>query len=115
MNTPPIPTEYEEQIALVHYLKLKGYLYFHVPNSTWTKSYNQKRRNTALGVSAGVPDMFVIVRGQLIAIELKRLKGGVTSQAQLDWIDALNDAGIPARVCKGASGAIQFIDDIIKA
>lgn len=105
------PTEYEEQVVLVQYLSLKGYPFFHVPNSTYT-SWNQKRRNRALGVQKGPPDLFAIINGKMIAIELKRLKGSSTSPQQKEWIELLNGAGVPARVCKGADAAIEFIEEV---
>ncbi len=105
-----IPTEYQEQVAFIRYLELKGYDYFHVPNSTYTKSWNQKRLNKALGVKPGVPDIFVIVEGDLITVEMKRVKGGRATQAQLDWIKKLNSAGIPSKVCRGAQEAIEFVE-----
>lgn len=108
-----VPTEYEEQLILIQYLELKGYPYFHVPNSTYTTSFNQKRRNKALGVKAGTPDLFIIAKGQLIAVELKRQRGGVTSPEQAIWILLLNEAHIPTKVCKGASNAIEFIESVV--
>lgn len=106
----PVPSEDSEQMAVVQYCDINHFQRFRVPNETFTKSWNQKRKNTALGVSAGVPDLFVIVDDQLIAIEMKRIKGSTTSQAQKDWLERLNNAGIPARVCKGADEAIEFIE-----
>lgn len=108
------PTEYEEQVTLVQYLQLRGYLHFHVPNSTYTTSFNQKRRNRALGVVAGPPDLFIIVRGQLIAIELKRRQGSATSPEQKAWIEALNACGVQAAICKGAEPAIAFIEAVAR-
>ena len=61
---PFLPTEAAEQVALVHYLRAKGYRHFRVPNETYTKSWKQKATNKALGVVSGVPDLFVIVGGR---------------------------------------------------
>lgn len=108
----PVPTEAAEQIALRQYLDIKGYKYFRVPSETYTQSWNQKRLNKALGVVKGVPDMFVIAHGILIAVELKRVKGGVISPEQKEWIKALNDVGTPAAICKGAEEAIAFIESM---
>lgn len=107
-----IPTEYEEQVTLVKYLEIKGYKHTAIPNSTYTTSWNQKRRNRATGLNAGLPDMVVIVKNKLIWIELKRIKGGVLSQAQKEWIAALEQAGQRVRVCKGANMAINFIEQV---
>jgi len=105
-----VPTEQQEQIALVQYLTIRGIPHFRVPNETYTKSWNQKRLNKALGVKSGVPDLFVIYKNRMKAVELKRKKGGVTSDAQKEWIGILNEAGIPAKVCKGSDEAIAFIE-----
>lgn len=107
-----VPTEYEEQVTVVQYLSLKGYKHTAIPNSTYTTSWNQKRRNKATGLNAGLPDLIAIVNDNLIWIEMKRQKGGVLSQAQKDWIAALEAAGQTVRVCKGAEQAIEFIKEI---
>lgn len=112
MNSREVPSEYQEHITLVNYLKLCGYFYWHTPNETYTKSWNQKRKNTAMGVQSGIPDLFIIIDGKLYAIELKRSKGGVVSAAQKLWIERLNNAGIKAVVCKGSSEAIDFITGV---
>ena len=62
------------------------------------------------GLSRGFPDYLVLVEGQAIAIELKRQKGSKTSPEQAAWVEALNDAGVPAKVCKGFDEARQFIE-----
>ena len=109
-----IPTEYEEQVAFRQWLDIKGYPYFRVPNETYTTSHNQRRKNMALGVKPGVPDMFVCVAGKMVAVELKRIKGGTTSEHQKQWIATLNANNVPTAVCKGADAAIAFIQSMIK-
>ena len=67
-----IPTEEQEQMAFVQWLTLNNIDHFRVPNETFTRSWNQKRKNKALGVSSGVPDLFVILPkpyNRLVAIE----------------------------------------------
>lgn len=105
-----VPTEYEEHVAFVQYLELKGYVYWHTPNQTFTKSWNQKRINKALGVKPGIPDLFVIVGNQVIGVEMKRTKGGTVSASQKDWMKKLAAAGIPTKVCKGADEAISYVE-----
>lgn len=46
------------------------------------------------------------------AVEMKRLKGSVTSPEQKAWIEALSLAGIPSKICKGYEQAVQFIESI---
>ena len=127
------PTEDQEQEAFVQWLRLKGYPHFRVPNETYTKSWSQKAKNKKLGVSSGVPDLFVAVpfppphliiahkdrddevrNKTLVAIEMKRKKGGVTSENQKKGIKTLNEAGIQTVVCKGCDAAIEFIESITK-
>lgn len=125
------PTEDQEQEAFVQWLRLKGYPHFRVPNETYTRSWSQKAKNKKLGVSSGVPDLFVAVpfppphliiahkdrddevrNKTLVAIEMKRKKGGVTSINQKKWIKTLNEAGVQTVVCKGCDAAIEFIESI---
>lgn len=108
-------TEAEEQANFVQYLKLKGLDHFRVPNETYTKSWKQKRANKMLGVSAGVPDLFIIVDNRLIAIEMKRQKGGTVTANQKKWLDILNNAGVPAYIARGCGQAIEIIESIQKA
>lgn len=127
------PTEDQEQEAFVQWLRLKGYPHFRVPNETYTRSWSQKAKNKKLGVSSGVPDLFVAVpfppphliiahkdrddevrNKTLVAIEMKRKKGGITSANQKKWIKTLNEAGIQTVVCKGCDAAIEFIESITK-
>ena len=127
------PTEAQEQEAFVQWLRLKGYPHFRVPNETYTRSWSQKAKNKKLGVSSGVPDLFVAVpfppphliiahkdrddevrNKTLVAIEMKRKKGGTTSANQKKWIKTLNEASIQTVVCKGCDAAIEFIESITK-
>jgi hypothetical protein len=134
------PTEAQEQMAFVQWLRLKNLPHFRVPNETFTRSMNQKRKNTALGVSSGVPDLFVVIPAKearpytvvgveewsnsgdlehffnkrLVAIEMKRKKGGHTSENQKIWLEILNNAGVETVICNGCDEAIKFIEERIK-
>jgi hypothetical protein len=109
-----IPTEAEEQATFVQWLEIKGYKFTAIPNSTYTKSWKQKVHNRAMGLRAGFPDLAIIVNDIFCCVELKRLKGGTLSQEQKSWIEALENAGIPAKVCKGADEAMNFIEALEK-
>lgn len=63
MSSLPVPTEAQEAEALVAYLRLKGYKFFHVPNETGGSPEARRRavRMKRQGVSPGAPDYFVIV------------------------------------------------------
>jgi hypothetical protein len=83
----PVPLEDEEQIDFVEWLELVGLRFTSVPNSTFTKSWSQKRHNAATGLRRGFPDMIVIIPphrakdglGHLLCPELKRQRGGTLS------------------------------------
>jgi len=51
---------------------------------------------------------------RLVAIEMKRSKGGRVSDAQRYWLRTLNLAGVEAHVCRGCAEAIQFVTDCLK-
>jgi len=113
--TLPVPTEDVEQRIFVQWLEWKGYRFTSVPNSTYTKSWSQKRKNTATGLRAGFPDMIVIANDKFMCVEMKRTVGGSTTPQQKEWVEALNIANIPAAVCKGSSQAIDFVEGIINS
>lgn len=110
-----VPLEEFEQMKFVMWLEDHGYKFTAIPNSTFTRSWKQKLHNKAMGLRAGFPDMVVIVGDQLVAIEMKRRKGGAVPAEQAEWISALNDAGVMAQVCKGYDEAVTFITEVAKA
>jgi hypothetical protein len=69
----------------------------------------QHERNRLLGVRSGVPDLFALPGGHMIAIEMKSATG-VASKAQKEWIEKLKAAGIPAIISKTAEPAIEMIN-----
>jgi len=91
----------------------KVIVYTHVSNETYTKSWRQKFRNKAMGVRPGTPDYIIVTHKCLIFLELKRLKGGVVSAHQKEWIAALDKVSVPIRVCKGFDEAKEYIDTFI--
>ncbi len=113
--TLPIPTEDMEQRIFVQWLRLNNIAHFRVPNETYTKSWSQKAKNKALGVSPGVCDLFVALPGVgLIGIEMKRTKKSVTSNEQKQWIEVLNSCpGVQAFICRGADEAIKVVESML--
>lgn len=101
-----------EQMRVVEWLEGQGYKYTSVPNSTFTKSWKQKARNDLLGLRSGFPDLIVIGNGKMCCPEMKKKKGGRATPNQLEWVKALTEAGIPAKVCNGADEAIAFIKSV---
>jgi hypothetical protein len=119
-----IPTEAEEAKTLVAYLRVRGYKFTHIPNETGGSMEARRRaiRMKQQGTAKGVPDYMILIPGSegnglLLAVEMKRTKGGTLSPEQREWIDALNALGqnVAAVVCKGADEAITVIEQYRKA
>lgn len=129
MKKPPItsvPLEAEEQEAFVQWLELNGLLFSATAQSTWTTSWNQKRKNYETGLRKGVPDLIVIIPAEksaddkpyLLFIEMKRIKGSVISPEQHIWIDSINSIladDVAAFVAYGADEAIRIVEPYLKA
>lgn len=117
-----VPLERQEQIELFRWAANEAGMYpelklmYHIPNG------EHRSKSTAamlkhMGVKAGVPDIFLSVpRGGYhgLYIELKRRKGGSTTDNQDSWIDALRKQGYRAEVCKGWESARETILDYIR-
>lgn len=121
-----VPKESDEQTAVVQWAELHGLKLTSIPNSTWTSSFKQKAHNHATGLRKGFCDLIILIRpdqakdgkGRLLAVEMKRVKGGVISTAQRDWISALNCLGtdhIESVVAHGADEAIQYLSGYLKS
>ena len=115
--TEIIPTEEQEQLALVQWLELHKIRYTHVPNEGKHKvQYRAKQKR--LGVKPGVPDILIFDRPPLspenvgVAIELKRQKGGRVTPEQTAWLEHLTARGWAVAVCRGAMEAIRFLQEL---
>lgn len=111
----PVPSEDEEQIEFIRYLDTRSELkYSAIPNNTYSPHMSVKVKNKKLGLRAGLPDLLVAIPDVGIAfVEMKRIKGGVVSEVQKEWIEWLNRCpGTEARVCKGWREAVAFIEEL---
>jgi hypothetical protein len=106
--TDRIPTEHEEQREVVKWFRQahRGVRIFAIPNGG-QRSIAAATRLKIEGVSAGVPDLFI--PAWRLWVEMKRIKGGVLSAEQKDWIKYLEEVGYCAKVCKGAEDAKEQI------
>lgn len=116
-NKMPVPTEAQEQMTLFSWAAMQSGQYpelnllYHVPNGG-SRHKAEAGRLRAEGVKAGVPDLCLpVARGQYhgLYIELKRQRGGRTSDHQSEWLDALSAQGYKAALCYGweqAAGTI---------
>ena len=120
VNTTPL--EEIEQANFVDWLELQGLKLSAIPNSTYTTSWNQKRKNYRQGLRAGLPDMIVLIapeqskdgEGYCLFIELKRLKGGKVSPEQQEWLDALNQTPVHAYLAQGCDAAIKIVEHYLQ-
>lgn len=106
--------EEHECRILCDWLNVWGVLYTHVPNGGSRSGAREGAKLKRLGLKAGVPDYLIFdvpkrLEARGIAIEMKRRKGGATSQAQQQWIADLRDRGWLAKVCRGADDAIAWL------
>ncbi len=108
MTAERIPTEHEEQREVVRWFRqtYKGVRIFAIPNGG-QRSIAAAARLKVEGVSAGVPDLFI--PAWRLWVEMKRVKNGVLSAEQRDWIKYLEEVGYCAKVCKGADDAKEQI------
>lgn len=113
------PSEDDEEHALSDYCDLRGWVHWHVPQETYTKSWGVKMKSKRLGVRKGVSDHWVIVPtkfGQkLVAIEMKRRKGGTVSDEQYEFIEEINKVNeVQGFIARGAEEAIEIVEDVEK-
>lgn len=76
---------------------------FAIPNGGF-RNIREAAKFKTTGTRSGVPDLFLpIARGKWhgLFVELKKVKGGVTSPEQKDWIAFLRGQGYGAIVCHG--------------
>lgn len=117
-----IPTEQQEAEKLADYLRLKGFLFSHIPNETFTKNWGTKMKNKRAGVNRGIPDYIIILpankikKQRLLFCELKRKKKSlsVLSEEQKKWIEELNKCDELASVFYGADEVIDYIETYLK-
>ncbi len=116
-----IPTEEDEQMTVIDWAEKRTSVYpalkllFHIPNGG-KRSKAEAARFKAMGVRAGVPDLFLPVpRGRYhgLWIEMKRTKDGKISENQKWWIGALNSLGYSAQVAYGAEQAIRQLEEYL--
>ena len=113
-----ILSEEDECMYLANYLRglvmqERIQLFTHVPNSTYTQSWQAKTKNKSMGVARGVPDYIVVTDKEVIFIEMKRIKGGVVSEEQDMWITSLQGKTTKAMVCRGFQEAKKRIEELI--
>lgn len=120
-DDPGIPTEHEEQVALVSwfddtYPELAGRLAA-VPNASRVPKYVGHKLNQE-GRRKGYPDLQLLLRSGPfpgLIIEMKRTKGGSLEKEQRETLAWLAEEGYRCEVCKGAEPAKVVIADYLTA
>ncbi len=111
------PTEDVEQMQLFEWALWQSRKYpelelmYHIPNGGG-RSKAEAGRFKAMGVKAGVPDIFLsCARGGYhgMYIELKRVRGGRVEPAQRRWLELLAEQGYYCVVCRGMEAAVAEI------
>lgn len=115
LKTPVPDSEHIEQCKVIAFCENYPQLHnvFAIPNGG-KRNIVTAMKMQAEGVRSGVPDLYVALptaKYHGLFIEMKKVKGGVVSENQKDWINRLNNAGYKAVVCKGHMEAINVICD----
>ena len=136
------PTEAQECEVFHQWLNMQGLPHHHCANESQSGRKDaiiRNARNKRMGQSKGFPDYLVIIpdeykeqysvvdeppvgvdcglvcfSNRLVAIEMKRKKGGRLSPEQKQWLEWLESAGIEVFVAKGADEAIRWIEERLK-
>ena len=104
--------EDQVQRAVVQHLQYRarrGVCFFAVPNGG-ARSKTEAAIMKGLGVRAGVPDVVLIADGRAYGLELKRLKGGKVSPAQIAMRAEWEAAGALYAVAAGLDAALGQLE-----
>lgn len=115
------PTEDEEESTFSSWCEQQGLTHWHVPQETYTDSWKQKAHNKALGVLEGVSDHWIKIPtpyhpdGSLLIIEFKRQFGNTPTNAQIKFMDDMNQIdNVAAVCCYGFEEARQVVLEVIE-
>lgn len=103
-------------MALIQWCRIKGGPFnkcYAIPNGG-PRRRGAGGRLKASGMTAGVPDLFwYVARGGFngLFIEMKRVTGGVLSEAQKTMRDRLQNEGYRVRVCAGFEAAKAALEE----
>lgn len=108
-----IPTEHEEQKNFVKWFRIQypKVKIFAIPNSA-ARSPELSSYLRAEGLTKGVPDLYI--PEWHLWIEMKRIKGSVTSPEQLDWAEYLLGIGDKHLFAFGFDDARTKLHEVMK-
>ena len=116
-----VPTEQQEQIALMQWAELNSgkhpelELLFHIPNGG-KRGAKEAAIFKAAGVKKGVPDLCLpVARNGYhgLYIEMKRIKGGAVQPTQIRWARDLERQGYAVALCKGWREAVEVLEEYL--
>jgi hypothetical protein len=118
----PVPLESVEQTCLFRWAQMEEAAYpdlhwlHHIPNGG-TRNKREAAQLKMQGVKPGVSDICLPVpcggyHG--LYIELKRIRGGRTSDEQKEWLEGFKKRGYFATECKGWVEATEVIMKYLK-
>ena len=117
MKANPCPLEHHEQAALFREATIRArqdpfWLLLYATPNAFKRTKRQGAYMVAEGLKKGIPDICLpVARGgyNALYIELKRVRGSRTSDAQKEWRSKLQLAGNCSEICKGAQAAADLI------
>jgi len=111
--------EKDEQAVFAAWLRINDYVFAYQPNDMPLSSTGGKTNFGWLasakkrGLIPGMPDYLVFgnARGRCLnlAVEMKRVNGGIASPAQKHVLERLASVGWKVAVCHGAQAAMEFV------
>ncbi len=109
----PVRHHDEEKIhaATIQHLQLRsvpGVVWWHTPNESIAHVAHRVKLKR-LGAKAGVADLVLLHAGKIFCLEIKTAKGRATD-AQRDFIDAVNAAGGHAAIGRGLNHCLQILE-----
>lgn len=110
-----IPSEDSEQFLVVDWLRRHNILFHHSPNGG-KRHITTAMRLKRQGTQPGFPDLIILDPPPVfphihsVAIEMKRKKGGKTSDEQKRWLTVLEQRGWYTAICNGGDEAIKTLE-----
>lgn len=121
-----VPTEAAEQIALMRWWReneaprhsIDPRLLWHIPNQGTVRGHQRGAILQAMGLVAGVPDLFLAIpmgEAHGLFVELKRASKSVSrlSPTQKELHALLIEQGFAVAICYGAEAAKKAITDYV--
>ena len=92
----------------IHQRGVTGLVAIHCPNGGW-RSPVEAKIFQSLGVTPGVPDVLLWHDTKSFALELKS-EAGRTTQAQLEMLNRLSEAGVFTAICHSLDRALAVLE-----